>query len=89
MAASIVRTAGRVVVWTIGIVVVSYAIEYLSRIWSVVEPLGPLSLFHHFDAPRVLTERGLPLAGTLTLVLVALTAGVVAHVLTERRELAP
>ena len=54
LVASMVRTGGRAVGWATGFLLISYAIDYLAQVWSIAEPLGPLSIFHYLDPPEVL-----------------------------------
>ena len=62
LVASMERNGGRAVGWATGFLVISYAIDYLAQVWSVAEPLGPLSVFHYLDpargAPHRLPRRG-------------------------------
>jgi hypothetical protein len=89
LAGVLTRTGARAVGWAAGFAVVSYAVDYLAEIWTVAEPLGPLSVFHHYD-PGLITGTGtLPADGVAFLVTVALATTVAAHVLVQRRELAP
>jgi len=88
LAAVLARGGARAVGWAAGFAVISYALNYLAEIWTVAEPLGPLSVFHHYD-PGVITGTGEVGAGALlTLGGVALAAAAAAHVLVQRRELA-
>jgi len=57
-------------------------------VWTVAEPVGPLSVFHHYD-PGIITGTGSLGAGdALALAALAVTTAVAAHVLVQRRELA-
>lgn len=88
LAAILTRGGARAVGWAAGIAVVSYALNYLSQVWTLAEPLGPLSVFNHYD-PGVITGDGSMGAGdVLTLAGVAVVTAVAAHVLVQRRELA-
>ncbi len=89
LVASLVRTGGRAVGWATGFLLVSYAVDYLSQVWSIAEPLGPLSIFHHLDPPAVLGDGSVPGGDLVTLLcLAAVTIGA-ALVLVERRDLTP
>lgn len=89
LVASLVRTGARAVGWATGFLLVSYALDYLSQVWSIAEPLGPLSVFHHIDPPAVLRTGSL-VAGDVP-VLLGLAAATVAAALAlvERRDLTP
>jgi ABC-2 type transport system permease protein len=89
VASSVVRTGSRAVAWAAAFAVVSYAINYLAQIWSVMEPLGPASVFHYYDPAKILGEADLPGGDAAVLALVALGAGALAHLLVARREVAP
>jgi ABC-2 type transport system permease protein len=87
--AGLVRTGGRVVGWVAGALLVSYALNYLAQIWELVRPWGRLSILHYYD-PASITARGvLPVATIAVLVSVICILTAAAHVLVERRELAP
>jgi len=88
LAAVLTRGGARAVGWAAGIAVVSYALNYLSEVWTVAEPLGPLSVFNHYD-PGVITGTGSIGAGDwIPLAAAAVLTAVAAHVLVQRRELA-
>jgi hypothetical protein len=87
--ASVVRTGGRAIGWAAGFALVSYAINYLAQVWSAVEPLGPVSVFHYYDPGKILGVAGLPGRDVLVLAAAAAVAALAAHLLVERRELAP
>ena len=87
--AGLVRTGGRVVGWVAGALLASYALNYLAQIWGLVRPWGRFSVLHYYDPARVAArgEIALTSLGVLVGAIVVLTAA--AHVLAERRELAP
>jgi ABC-type transport system involved in multi-copper enzyme maturation permease subunit len=87
LAASLVRTGGRVVGWAAGFVIVSYAVDYLAQVWSVAEPLGPLSIFRYLDPPAVLRDGSLGLEDVAALGGLALVTAAAALVLVGRRDL--
>ncbi|MGI9538601.1 MAG: ABC transporter permease subunit, partial [Miltoncostaeaceae bacterium] len=71
LVATLAPSGGRAVGWAAGIVLVSYALDYLADIWTIAEPLGPLSPFHYYDPGVILTEGRLPATDALLLTLVA------------------
>jgi hypothetical protein len=87
LAASLTRVGGRVVGWAAGFVIVSYALDYLAQVWSVVEPLGPLSIFHYLDPPAVLASGSLGLEDVAALGGLALATAAAALALVGRRDL--
>jgi ABC-type transport system involved in multi-copper enzyme maturation permease subunit len=89
LVASLVRTGSRAVGWATGFLLISYAVDYLSQVWAIAEPLGPLSIFHYLDPPAVLGSGSL--GGEDVLALLGLAAVTVASalVLVERRDLTP
>jgi hypothetical protein len=89
LVASLVRTGGRAVGWATGFLLVSYAVDYLSQVWSVAEPLGPLSIFHHLDPPAILGSGSLAGGDLVALLGLAAATVAVALVLVDRRDLTP
>lgn len=89
LVASMERSGGRAVGWATGFLVVSYAIDYLAQVWSVAEPLGPLSVFHYLDPPEVLRTGSIGAGDLLPLVALAAVAAAAALVLVGRRDLTP
>jgi hypothetical protein len=89
LAASMERSGGRAVGWATGFLVVSYAVDYLAQVWSVAEPLGPLSVFHYLDPPEVLRTGSIDSVDLLALAGLAAVAAAAAHVLVGRRDLTP
>jgi ABC-type transport system involved in multi-copper enzyme maturation permease subunit len=87
LVAALVRSGGRVVAWASGFVIVSYAVDYLSRVWSVAEPLGPWSIFHHLDPPAVLRTGSLGPEDVAALLGLAAVATAAALALVGRRDL--
>ncbi len=89
LVASLVRTGGRVVAWASGFVIVSYAVDYLAQVWSVAEPLGPLSIFRYLDPPAVLGDGRLGAEDVAVLGGLAALSAAAALVLVGRRDLTP
>jgi ABC-type transport system involved in multi-copper enzyme maturation permease subunit len=89
LVASLVRSGGRVVAWASGFVIVSYAVDYLAQVWSVAEPLGPLSVFRYLDPPAVLRTGSLGAEDVAALGGLALVTTLAALVLVDRRDLTP
>jgi hypothetical protein len=81
------RGGARALGYSAGFVVASYALNYLAQIWTLITPLGRLSVFHYFDAGVVLGRGGLRLPDVLVLTAIAGATAIAAHVMVERREL--
>ena len=89
LAASLVRTGSRAVAWATGFLLVSYALDYLARIWTLAEPLGRLSIFSYLDPPAVLRRGALDAGDMAALGALALVTVVAAHLVIDRRDLTP
>lgn len=89
LVASLVRSGGRAVGWAAGFLLVSYALDYLAQIWSIAEPLGPLSIFHYLDPPAILGGGSLGVAEVGALAGLALVTAAASLVLVQRRDLTP
>lgn len=81
-------TTGRVVGWATAVLVVVYFIDYFAEIWSVLEPLGPFSIFRYFDPAAALVEGRVPLVNLVVLGGVGLVAVLAGLLVFERRDLA-
>jgi ABC-type transport system involved in multi-copper enzyme maturation permease subunit len=57
---------GRAASWAVGLTLGSFFLDYLASLWSRVERLGPLSLYHYYD-PSAILERGGVLLGDFLL----------------------
>ena len=89
LVASIVRTGGRAVAWATGFLLVSYALDYLAQVWSIAEPLGPLSIFHYLDPPAILGRGSIGIEDVIALGGLALATSLTALVLIQHRDLTP
>lgn len=89
LVASFVRTGARAVGWAAGFLLVSYAVDYLAQVWSIAEPLGPLSIFHYLDPPAVLGGAGLAARDALVLAGLAAVTAAAALARIQRRDLTP
>lgn len=87
LAAVLARGGARAVGWAAGFAVVSYAVNYLAEIWTVAEPLGPLSVFHRYDPGLIAGGAGVATDDLAALAGVAIGTALLAHVLVQRREL--
>lgn len=89
LVASLSRTGGRAVGWAAGFLIVSYAVDYLSQVWEIAEPLGPLSIFRYLDPPAVLRTGALGIEDVAALGGLALVTSAAALFLIGRRDLTP
>ena len=89
LASSLSRTGARAIGWGTAFALVAYAIDYLSQIWTVAEPLGPLSVMHWYRPANILGDGSAPASTWLVLAGVAIVATVLALLVTSRREVAP
>lgn len=89
LVAAFVRTGGRAVGLAAGFVLISYALDYLSQVWSIAEPLGPLSVFHYLDPSAIIGGAGLGGVDVLALAGLAVVSAAIALVQVERRDLTP
>lgn len=89
LVASMVRAGGRAVGWAAGFLLVSYAVDYLAQVWSIAEPLGPLSVFHYLDPPAILGNGSIGPEDVLALGGLAAVAAALALVMVGRRDLTP
>lgn len=88
LAGAVTRRGATAVGWAAGFAVVSYALNYLAQIWTIAEPLGPLSIYHYFDPGRMLAQTGLDAGDALPLIGVTVVAGVLAHLAIGRGDVA-
>lgn len=86
---SFVRTGGRAIGWAAGFLLVSYAVDYLAQVWTIAEPLGPLSIFFYLDPPAILGGAGLGARDALAPAGLAALTAALALVRVERRDLTP
>ena len=69
----------------VGLCLASYLVDTLGRIWSPLQPLRPLSLFHWSDPGRLLMQQT-SWPALLVLACVALVAGVAALIVVEQSD---
>lgn len=53
-------TTGRAVAWATAWLVVFYFVDYFAALWSILEPLEPLSIFNYYDPAQALVNGDLP-----------------------------
>jgi ABC-2 type transport system permease protein len=79
--------AGRVVGWAIGLLVLSYFVDYFAGIWSALQAWTILSLFRYYDPARALVSGQINSANLIMLASVGATATVVGLIVFARRDL--
>lgn len=89
LVASLVRTGGRAIGWAAAFLLISYALDYLAQVWSIAEPLGPLSVFHYLDPAAILGSGAVGLGDAAVLAGLALVTTTAALVLMRHRDLTP
>jgi len=80
------RDGGQAIGWTTAILVVSFVLDYLARLWTPITGLRSLSLFRYYE-PQAIFSDGLP--GTTVVVLMAtlVVRLIAAIVVIDRRDL--
>jgi ABC-2 type transport system permease protein len=80
-------TTSQAVGWTTGFVVVSFVINYLAAMWSVIAPLDPLSIYSYFNPAQGLINGELAWRDAVILGAVALAGVVIGGVVFKERDL--
>jgi ABC-2 type transport system permease protein len=80
-------TTSQAVGWTTGFVVVSFVINYLAGIWSVIEPLDPVSVYSYFKPAEALVNGTLLTADSVVLSVIAITGTVIGGAIFFQRDL--
>lgn len=80
-------TAGRVVGWAIGLLVLSYFVDYFAGVWAPLQRIAFLSLFEYYEPTEALVSGRADTANLFTLALVGIIAAVAGLVVFTRRDL--
>lgn len=80
-------TAGRVVGWAIGLLVLSYFVDYFAGVWAPLQRIAFLSLFEYYEPTEALVSGRADTANLLTLAGVGVVAAVAGLVVFTRRDL--
>lgn len=88
LCSAVIGSGARAVGWAAGITVVMYALNYLAQVWTIAEPLGPLSVFHYFDPGVILSRGQLDTQDVVVLAVFAVATTTAAHVAIGHREIA-
>jgi ABC-2 type transport system permease protein len=89
LVAGLVRTGGRVVGVVSAFVLVAYALNYLSIVWGLIRPLGPVSPFHYYDPTRILLRGQIDASAIIVLGSLIIIFAAAALLVIEHRESAP
>ena len=80
-------TAGRVVGWAIGLLVLSYFVDYFAGVWAPLQAIVFLSLFDYYEPTEALVSGQVDFSNLLTLTAVGFVAAVAGLVVFTRRDL--
>lgn len=80
-------STGRVVGWATGFLVVSFFVDYFAELWTVLEPIRPLSIFWYFDTTATIVDGSVPMKSLLVLGGSGAIAIVIGWRIFERRDL--
>ena len=80
-------TAGRVVGWAIGLLVLSYFVDYFAGIWSQLRVWTYLSLFTYYDPASALVNGQIQWKSIITLAVVGAVAMIAGLLVFTRRDL--
>jgi ABC-2 type transport system permease protein len=80
-------TAGRVVGWAIGLLVLSYFVDYFAGLWQPLQRWTFLSLFQYYDPTQALVSGQMDVPSLITLGTVGSVSAVAGLVVFARRDL--
>lgn len=80
-------TTSQAVGYTTGFVVVSFVLDYLAGLWSVMEPFDWLSIYSYFDPANALVNGDLAASDLIVLGVVGLTGAIAGLVIFRDRDL--
>jgi ABC-2 type transport system permease protein len=80
------RDGGQAIGWTTTLLAVSFALDYIARLWTPVAWLRPLSLFRYYE-PQAVLAAGVSTTSVLVLLAVTGAASAAAVVVMRRRDL--
>jgi len=86
LASALGREAGSAIAWTSGIIVVSFVLEFLARVWPPVAWARPLTLFAYYR-PQDIVRDGVAAADPALLAVVSLAGFGAAAAIFQRRDL--
>jgi ABC-2 type transport system permease protein len=80
-------TSGRVIGWAIGLLLLSYFIDYFSSIWSVVRPFEIVSVFNYYDPSAALVNGAVAPRDVAALAIAGACGALAGLVVFTRRDL--
>jgi ABC-type transport system involved in multi-copper enzyme maturation permease subunit len=80
-------TAGRVVAWALGILVLSYFIDYFASVWEPLQAVTFLSLFDYYDPTRALVSGQVDTRSLTILLAVGIVTAISGMFVFTRRDL--
>ena len=80
-------TTSRAVGWVTAFIVISYFVDYLASIWSLVEPIAFISLFDYYDPAESLVNGQVPVSHIAVLGLAGLAGIFAGYAVFTRRDL--
>ena len=80
------RDGGQAIGWMTAILVVSFVLDYLARLWTPISGLRPLSLFWYYEPPAIFTD-GLPVTTIIVLTSTVIVSLIAAIAVINRRDL--
>ena len=86
MVSAMSSSTGRVVSWATGYLVVAYFVDIFAELWSILEPLRPLSLFAWFDTSDAMVDGAVPVDSALVLATVGIVGVVVGWLVFRERD---
>ncbi|MFN8591549.1 MAG: ABC transporter permease subunit [Thermomicrobiales bacterium] len=79
-------SSGRVIGWAIGVLVISYFIDYFAGVWKPLQRWTVLSLFNYYEPSKALVSGEINIADIATLALVGLVTMIAGLVVFVRRD---
>lgn len=86
MVSAMSSSSGRVVGWATAYLVIAYFVDVFAELWSILEPLRPLSLFNYFDTASTMVEGRVPTESIVVLGGIGLVAVVTGWLAFRRRD---
>ena len=87
LAAALFRTRGRAVGLAMGFFITNYFIDIIAEWWPKAGFMGPVSIFHYFDMPKVLMDGVWPIRDMCVLGSVLIVTVIAGGIVWNRRDL--
>lgn len=79
-------STGRVVGWATGYLVVAYFVDVFAELWTILEPIRPLSLFMYFETTNTMVDGRVPTDSLLVFSGVGLAAVIAGWLVFRQRD---